>query len=406
MSDEDPFADLLGPLHPGTVVNEQPPPMRPSPKKSEQGAAQNGAESPKLRNDTSSVAPAPVPLPANMYVMLKEDAKDYVHEAVATSVEKAVTGAVGKLVSGMREVLRSVVQRVESLEDKVDMLKSTLEKVDLESNQATLHSRFTKVDEGLRDIGRTVQAMRDHSELIEAQQQLARLQTESGGKKKKSQKVKCEPPSPTGSSSPEAQAATPKAEELPATQPCAQPPSAVSAAPRAPPPAAVPAAPPAPPPQPPAPAPTSSHPPPPANHYPTYEAPPAPPAAPTQPAHAAPRQPQHAPPPQPPQYSVPASSAPPPPPHYAQQLPLPPQQTMSAYPGPPPPAQYPDMQRQVAHTGTAAPAYSPYNVPMPPPPNSNFTYPQQPPPPPEPTRQYSMERPGARTCALASPVSG
>jgi uncharacterized membrane-anchored protein YhcB (DUF1043 family) len=203
MADDDMFADLLGPRPPPEPVDPSTLPMRPKKPSSCPPGESTAAQSPPVA--------APVPqgdlLQSGMYVMLKEDARDYIHDAVKASVDEAVQGSVGKLVQGVRDVLVSVTKRMECVEDEVAGLKETVAKADVESIQLQLNSRFSKVDELLKDLSRSIQAMRDHAELVDAQVQLSKLQTEGKKKKRATKTSDAEAPA-TSSEVVEAQRAT------------------------------------------------------------------------------------------------------------------------------------------------------------------------------------------------------
>eukprot|EP00892_Ulva_mutabilis_P005642 jgi/Ulvmu1/344/UM001_0349.1 len=417
MSDEDPFADLFGPLKPEPEVGEAAPQgMRPKPKV--EAVPEHSPAEGEFRNDKSPYS-QPAALPANMYVMLKEDAREYVTEAVQSAVDTAVTSAVGKLVKSMRDVLHSVVQRVEGLETKVGDLQKAVESVDMESVQATLHSRFSTVDDGLKEALRSVQAMRDHADLLETQQRLAQLQTDTMGcpyKKKKEAKKKamsgastpCAPAMPTpfvahpeASSSSQSLSDAALVHSQPSAPPAVPPPAAH-------PPPPSPAPPPPPPPQPAPPPPAQAPPPqpapapPPQHHAPHH--PPQPPPSQALPPYEPPKQ-------APPPVQYPQVSAPPPPPHNhgpPPQVPPPPQAPNYHNPpgpshlqGPPPqygpPHQYPPAPRQPGPgPGPSAP-YGGYPSTPPPPGGPGYSsQPQRPPPPPQHTDigppQFQSER--------------
>ena len=177
--DDDIFADLLGPKPAPDAADAAPPPMRPKQAHtSENGVSMNGASphaaEPSPRGDL---------LQQGMYVMLKEDARDYIHEAVRSCVDDAVKVSVGKVVQGLRDVLVSVTKRMEKVETEVGSLKDAVASADMESVTLQLNTRFTSVDESLRDLARAVQAMRDRAELVDTQSQLSKMQLD--GKKKK-----------------------------------------------------------------------------------------------------------------------------------------------------------------------------------------------------------------------------
>lgn len=173
--DDDMFADLLGPKPQPDPAAAAPPPMRPKPAHTtENGASANGA-SPAA----AAASPRGDLLQQGMYVMLKEDARDYIHEAVKTCVDDAVKGSVGRVVQGLRDVLVSVTKRMEKVETEVRALKDAVASADMESVTLQLNTRFTTVDESLRELARSVQAMRDRAELVDTQSQLSKMQMDS-----------------------------------------------------------------------------------------------------------------------------------------------------------------------------------------------------------------------------------
>lgn len=337
MDADDLFADLLGPAKPERSPSVSPPkPMREASPTQVNHASKDVQET----ASQSSMTP-PVAQSGPMYVMLKEDAQDYVQEAV----QKVVDQSMGKLVGSVRAVLESVTARMQAVEIELKDLKSEMiikntassgGEVDFESLYETINARFSKVDDNIKDIGRSVQAMRDRAELLETQAELEKLQ--HGETRGTAGRCK-DCTGPPLESSHSAAASTP-------VQP-------------------------APAPSPPAPqasqAPSTPH---------TPHAPPHQPVAPTpfQSTQPMPSQP------------MPAS----PPPHSLSQVP-PPAPYAPPYPSNPPPAQYTEVQRSSSIQSSAS--YQPQrSQPMPPQPPQQ--YPQYSAPPPAmPYHQYQAPPP-------------
>ena len=164
---DDPFADLLGPPRASSsstppresapLITDTPPPSAAAPKAPDIVTSQPGVVSPALA------------------VMLKEDVRDYVSEAVGVAVNDAMT----KVIGSMRGVLEQLGTRMQSVEGEMRELASTVKTLSIEDVNATLNARFAHVDDAIKDVGRSVQAMRDRAELADATSELAKLTAES-----------------------------------------------------------------------------------------------------------------------------------------------------------------------------------------------------------------------------------